>query len=69
MIDQSIKFENSYISGRSHGFQLEIYEKNAIALFIHNHSKLPYSFENYNNLNMLMYNVKNDFFKEMMCKY
>lgn len=51
MIGQSIKFENSYISGRSHGFQLEIYEKNAIALFIHNHSKLPYSFENYNNLN------------------
>lgn len=51
MRGERIDFLNSYVGGRSHGLQLEINEQNGIALFIHNHTKLPYPFETYNNLN------------------
>lgn len=66
------KERNFLISPRDY---LEVKNKFKIIYLFHSHpdgeefSEMDFQYQKYHNLNMLMYNVKNDFFKEMMCKY
>lgn len=54
---------------------LDIKNKFQIVYLFHSHpnggnfSKTDFQYQKYHNLNMLMYDVKNDIFKEMKCKY
>lgn len=54
---------------------LNIKNKFKIIYLFHSHpngedfSKTDFKYQKYHNLNMLMYDIKNDIFKEMKCKY
>lgn len=66
------KENNFLISPRDY---LVIKNKFKIIYLFHSHpdggdfSKIDFQYQKYHNLNMLMYDVKNDIFKEMKCKY
>jgi proteasome lid subunit RPN8/RPN11 len=66
------KENNFLISPRDY---LVIKNKFKIIYLFHSHpdggdfSKTDFQYQKYHNLNMLMYDVKNDVFKEMKCKY
>lgn len=54
---------------------LDIKNKYRIICLFHSHpnggdfSEIDFQYQKYHNLNMLMYDVKNDIFREMKCKY